>query len=218
VGPPLNDAEVQLAKIVLCHPELAPRVALLLPHLDNLELRGFVARLLDALVRFHDLPPREALAKVPVRRGGQLVALADRVRLDGPDRIIGLATAISMVEAMSRDFLERQVLEGRLGALQPLLAAADADDNHEERKRLLHEQKALVAGIQALEKPTPPLLPAVERIFAALPAPIASGDPAETPSEAPLAPVVPLPTRAPVAPAVVEDPPWGGDDDDPWAV
>jgi DNA primase len=215
VGPPLNDIEVQLAKIVLCHPELAPRVALLLPHLDNLELRGFVERLLDALVRFHDLPPREALAKVPVRRGGQLVALADRVRLDGPDRVIGLATAISMVEAMSRDFLERQVLEGRLGALQPLLAAADADDNHEERKRLLHEQKALVAALQAMEKPTPPLLPAVERVVAALPAP------APRPAAAvPLAAVVPLPTppRAPIAPAEVEDPPWGGDDDDPWAV
>jgi hypothetical protein len=36
---------------------------------------------------------------------------------------------------------------------------------------------------------------------------------------APLAEVLPLPT-APrvVVPAVVEDPPWGGDDDDPWAV
>lgn len=211
VGPPLNDTEVQLAKIVLCHPELAPRVALLLPHLDNLELRGFVERLLDALVRFHDLPPREALAKVPVRRGGQLVALADRVRLDGPDRVIGLATAISMVEAMSRDFLERQVLEGRLGALQPLLAAADADDNHEERKRLLHEQKALVAALQAMEKPTPPLLPAVQRVVAALPPPAAA--PVVT---AALAEVVPLP--AALVPAVVEDPPWGGDDDDPWAV
>jgi len=228
-GPPLNDTEVQLAKIVLCHPELAPRVALLLPHLDNLELRGFSGRLLDALVRFHDLPPREALAKVPVRRGGQLVALADRVRLDGPDRVIGLATAISMVEAMSRDFLERQVLEGRLGALQPLLAAADADDNHEERKRLLHEQKALVAAVQALDRPTPPLLPVVERVVAALPAPSSpsSSSPPSPPAhghgpapDAPLAPVVPLPTaaRAPIAPAVVEDPPWGGDDDDPWAV
>jgi DNA primase len=217
VGPPLNDSEIQLAKIVLCHPELAPRVALLLPHVDNLELRGFVERLLDALVRFHDLTPREALAKVPVRRSGQLVALADRVRLDGPDRVIGLATAISMVEAMSRDVLERQVLEARLGALQPLLAAADADGNHDERKRLLHEQKALVAALQAMDKPTPPLLPTVQRTIAALAAPSA---PPAAAGPAPPAIATSLstsPTRAPAAP-VVDDPPWGADDDDPWAV
>lgn len=205
-GPPLSDLEVQVAKIVLCHPELAPRVALLMPHLDNLELRGFVERLLDALVRFFDLPPREALAKVPVRREGQLVALADRVRLDGPDRVIGLATALSMVEAMSRDFLERQVLEARLGALQPLVAAADADDNHGERKRLLAEQRALVAALQALDRP-PGAPPAVVVVPAAVAPPMLL-----PPRSAPVPPSDP-PTETPAA----VDPPWGGDDDDPWA-
>jgi hypothetical protein len=198
-----------------------------MPHLDNLELRGFVERLLDALVRFFDLPPREALAKVPVRREGQLVALADRVRLDGPDRVIGLATAISMVEAMSRDFLERQVLEARLGSLQPLLAAADADDNHGERKRLLAEQRALVAALQALDRP--PGAPLASLGVVAAPALVSSSSrslppalssperspPAVLPSTAAVAP--PLEAAAPPTVEAVElDPPWGGDDEDPW--
>jgi DNA primase len=227
-GPPLSDLEVQVAKIVLCHPELAPRVALLMLHLDNLELRGFVERLLDALVRFFDLPPREALAKVPVRREGQLVALADRVRLDGPDRVIGLATAISMVEAMSRDFLERQVLEARLGSLQPLLAAADADDNHGERKRLLAEQRALVAALQALDRP--PGAPLASLGVVAAPALVSSSSrslppalssperspPAVLPSTAAVAPPMAAAAAPPTVEAVELDPPWGGDDEDPW--
>ena len=225
-SPPLNDLEVQLAKIVLCHPELAPRVALLIPHLECREFIAFVGRLLDALVRFHDLPPREALAKVPVARAGQLIGLADRVRLDGPDRVIGLSTALSMLEAFTRDLLERQSLEHRLGALQPLLSGADTDADHDERKRLLHEQKALVAALQALDTPVPPPLSrTVQKVMAALPPspmlalpsapspqPEASSPPM-TPSQAP--PHAPSPV---LVPTVVDDPPWAGDDDDPWAV
>lgn len=219
----LNDLEVQLAKIVLCHPELAPRVALLIPHLESREFVAFVGRLLEALVRFHDLPPREAIAKVQVVRAGQLVGLADRVRLDGPDRVIGLSTALSMLEAFTRDLLERQGLEARLGALQPLLAGADTDQNHEERKRLLHEQKALVAGLQALDTPAPPpMAQAVHKVMAALP-PTFLLNPPTSPSSAssPTLPVdsAPSPGASPtVSPALVDDPPWAGDDDDPWAV
>lgn len=228
---------MQLAKIVLCHPELAPRVALLAPHLDNTELKGFVDRLLDKLVRFYDLPPREALAKVPVARTGQLIGLADRVRLDGPDRVLGLSTAMSMLEEISRDYLERHALEGRLGALQPLLAAADADDDNDERKRLLAEQRAIVAALQALDHPMSRTAAVVERVVAALPAPQvapvpsaassgSSGSPLVSvtmPSPTVLVPddVVPAapvrPTSRPPTPA--DDPPWAGDiDDDPWAV
>ena len=234
-GPPLNDTEIQLAKIVLCHPELAPRVALLMPHLDNTELKGFIDRLIEALVRFYDLPPREALAKVPVTRTGQLVGMADRVRLDGPDRVIGLSTGISMIEAMTRDVFERQTLEARLGALQPLLKAADEDEDDAARKRLLHEQKALVVALQAVDTPAPPLKALVSKAVQALPP-----SPTETSAPMTTTPLTPLPTtttttthtmtapradapasRAPTAPpdvVVDDDPPWGGDDDDPWAV
>ena len=240
VGPPLDDTEVQLAKIVLCHPELAPRVALLEPHLENRELKGFVARLVDALVRFYDLPPREALAKVPVAPKGQLIGLADRVRLDGADRVIGLSTATSMVEAISRDFLETHVLQGRLGALQPLLAAADADGDNEERKRLLVEQKAILCALQAIDAP-PRVMPAlVQRVVQALPPPppsttsttsttsSAAPMPAHAPTPAlvpddvvPAAPLRPVAPSRPPTPVITDDgdPPWAGDlDDDPWAV
>ena len=232
-SPPLNDLEVQLAKIVLCHPELAPRVALLMPHLESREFIAFVGRLLDALVRFHDLPPREAIAKVPVARAGQLIGLADRVRLDGPDRVIGLSTALSMLEAFTRDLLERQSLEHRLGALQPLLSGADTDADHEERKRLLHEQKALVAALQALDTPVPPpLARTVHKVMAALPPSpllaLASAPSPQPEASSPSSPSV-APTHAPsyapphappavLVPTVVDDPPWAGDDDDPWAV
>ena len=209
---------------MLCHPELAPRVALLAPHLDNTELKGFIERLIEALVRFFDLPPREALAKVPVTRTGQLVALADRVRLDGPDRVIGLSTGISMIEAMTRDFLERQSLEARLGALQPLLKAADEDADDVARKRLLHEQKALVVALQALDTPAPPLKALVSRTVASLPAPssaavtqmVALSTATTTMAAAPSPPTAPAPAADTID--VEEDPPWGGDDDDPWAV
>ena len=230
-GPPLNDTEVQLAKIVLCHPELGPRVALLQDHLDNHELKRFVGRLVDALVRFFDLPPREALAKVSVLPTGQLIGLADRVRLDGADRVIGLSTATSMVEAISRDFLERHVLEGRLGAVQPLLAAADADDDHVERKRLLVEQRAIVAALQAFDTPTSSMPKLVQRVVASLPLATQSVSPLVTFVPAPsvalvpddVVPAAPLrPVSTPPRPMVHDehaDPPWAGDlDDDPWAV
>lgn len=235
-SPPLNDTEVQLAKIVLCHPELAPRVALLAPHLDSYELKAFVTRLVDALVRFFDLPPREALSKVPVARTGQLVPLADRVRLDGPDRVLGLSTALSMVEAISRDFLERHVLEARLGAVQPLLAAADADGDNEERKRLLVEQKAIVSALQAFDAPTKPMPALVARVVEALPPPstppssplvsvtLPAAPAALVPDDVvPAAPVRPItqPPRHTSQPSHDDpaDPPWAGDlDDDPWAV
>ncbi len=218
-SPPLDDVEVQLAKIVLCHPELAPRVALLEGHVDNAELKRFVERVVDALVRFHDVPPREALTRVPVQPRGQLVALADRVRLDGPDRTIGLSTAVSMVEAISRDLLERNAVEARLGALQPRLSAADERGDHDERKRLLAEQRALVAALQVFDAGpaaaplATPVLRVIEGVRAA---------PSPPPSAlSPSSPVAALPSSSSssgphgVVPPVDEpDPSWSGEDDD----
>ena len=169
---PLNDTEVQLAKIVLCHPELAPRVGLLSASLKNAELVSFVDRLVDALVRFHDVAPRDALTKVAVAPRGELVALADRVRLDEPDRVIGLTTAMSMLDAISIHLLERSALEARLGALQSMLSAADGRGDHDERKRLLAEQRAIVAVLQGMDAApgARPLAAAVARAVDALPA------------------------------------------------
>lgn len=234
---PFNDIEVQLAKIVLCHPELAPRVALLAPQLESPELKRFVESLVDALVRFHDVAPRDALPRVPVSPRGQLIALADRVRLDGPDRTLGLQTAMSMLEGISSDLLERSSLEARLGALQPALARADEASDNVERKRILLEQKALVASLQALDGTTPktkPLAIAVGRVVEQLPAHDAPAEPpsffskphlqnvqeAEVlPPESPSRPALaPHPTTSTPSSAP-EEPPWAGDpDDDPWAV
>ncbi len=223
--PAFNDIEVQLAKIVLCHPELAPRVALLLPHVQSVELKRFVGAVVDGLVRFHDVAPREVLPRVAVSPRGHLIAIADRVRLDGPDRTLGLTTALSMVEAISADFLERHSLEARLGALQPALARADEAQDHTERKRLLNEQKAIVAALQALDAPgiAKPLRASVARVVDALPAPptpppsvfthVAAAPPAPPAMESAMA------VRVPADSILPEEPPWAGDaEDDPWAV
>ena len=228
---PLNDTEVQLAKIVLCHPELAPRVGLLAPSLKSSELTAFVDRLVDALVRFHDVTPREALTKVAVAPRGQLVGLADRVRLDGPDRVIGLTTAMSMLDAISRDMLERSALEARLGSLQTMLSAADGRGDHDERKRLLGEQRAIVAALQGMESgPARPLAAAVVRAVQSLPAPTTSdASPRVGEAPPPTAPVASAPVAsAPVAsaPGAASDtddapaePPWASDpEDDEWIV
>ncbi len=219
---PLNDTEVQLAKIVLCHPELAPRVGLLAPSLKSSELTSFVDRLVDALVRFHDITPREALTKVAVSPRGQLVGLADRVRLDGPDRVLGLTTAMSMLDAISRDMLERSALEGRLGSLQTMLSAADGRGDHDERKRLLGEQRAIVAALQGMEPGAPrPLAAVVGRALRALPAAVEAAGPeailaGPTPGE-PDAETADAETPGPVdEPA---EPPWARDpEDDEWIV
>jgi DNA primase catalytic core len=224
--PPLNELEVQLAKIVLCHPELAPRVGLLSSVLSHAELGSFVARVIDALVRFHDIAPREALTKVAVAPRGQLVVLADRVRLDGPDRVLGLTTAMSMLDAITRHFLERTALEERLGALQVRLADADAKGDHDDRKRLLSEQRALVAAMQALAEPPRPLraLVASTTTTARLsPSPSSSPSslPAPSPAATNAAAVAPVAGSALVAEimddervAVVDEPPWAVDSDD----
>jgi DNA primase len=223
---PLNDTEVQLAKIVLCHPELAPRVGLLTPSLKSGELTGFVERLVDALVRFHDVAPREALTKVAVAPRGQLVALADRVRLDGPDRVIGLTTAMSMLDAISRDLLERSALETRLGALQSMLSAADGRGDHDERKRLLTEQRAIVAALQGMDAGGPqPLALLVARTVEALPALEPPAPARQLPAPA-LHVVVDESAASPATEdggqdsgAVREEPPWPGDpEDDEWSV
>jgi len=228
----LSDTEVQLAKIVLCHPELAPRVGLLSSCLTSPELRGFVKRMIDALVRFHDVSPREALTKVAVSPSGQLVALADRVRLDGPDRVIGLSTALSMVEAIAVELLERSAVEVRLGALRTALGAADTRGDHDERKRLLTEQRALVATLQAMDG-VPARPRAIARVvedvagtliptLAAPPAGLGAA-PAGASGVAPLvAPAVASPAPAPSPSFVVaadagDEHPYAGDpEDDSW--
>ncbi|MDP2344912.1 MAG: DNA primase [Deltaproteobacteria bacterium] len=242
--PAFNDVEVQLAKIVLCHPELAPRVALFMPHLESVELKRFVSAVVDGLVRFHDVAPREVLPRIAVSPSGHLIAMADRVRLDGPDRTLGLTTALSMVEAFSADFLERHQLEARLGAVQPALARADEAQDHSERKRLLNEQKAIVAALQALDAPPvqKPLRASVARVVDALPAHVPSEAPhafaAQLQSPPSISLVPPLQTTTtttttttePASPSSMaprsapdsmlpDEPPWAGDpEDDPWAV
>jgi hypothetical protein len=184
------------------------------------------------LVRFHDVSLCDVLPRIAVSPSGHLIAMADRVRLDGPDRTLGLTTALSMVEAFSADFLERHQLETRLGALQPAMARADEAQDHSERKRLLIEQKAIVAALQALDAPIvqKPLRASVARVVDALPA-AAQLPAAPLTLVPPLAPTTttepssPPPSSSAMAPRgaadslLPEEPPWAGDpEDDPWAV
>jgi hypothetical protein len=155
------------------------------------------------------------------------VALADRVRLDGPDRVIGLTTAMSMLDAISRDLLERSALESRLGALQSMLSAADGRGDHDERKRLLTEQRAIIAALQGMDAGGAlPIAVLVARTVEALPALAAAAAPPRQLPPPALHVVVDESAASPASPnggqdggPVREEPPWPGDpEDDEWSV
>ena len=198
---PFSDPEVMLAEALLTHPQLAARCGVLLPVLRNPELRGFVKRLIELLVRFHDEDPRALLPRVGMRPDGQLthrvvLRLKQAGGFERPDSYMSEATAARIIEDCILT-VDEKGLEGRLGELLGQLAAADERNDPGERKRIYEEQRAIEHALQALRSPTArPLAARVEAVLPAL-----------------------LPPGGPLEPTSVDDAPWAGDpDDDPWAV
>jgi DNA primase len=153
---PFSEPEVMLVEALLTHPHLAARCGVLVPALRNPELKRFIERLIELLVRFHDEDPRAVLARVAVRPDGQIRGVLLKVTQAGgfarPDTYLPEAAAARIVEDAILT-LDRKVLEVRLGELQGLLAAADERSDHGERKRILQEQAALVDALKALQAP-----------------------------------------------------------------
>lgn len=207
------------------HPHLAARCGVLAPALKNAELRGFIERLVELLVRYHDEDPRTVLARVPLSPNGRVRGVLLTVQQAGgfsrPDAYLSEATAARVVEDAILS-LDRRTLELRLGELQARMAEADATADHGERKRLLAEQAALVDAVKALgsARQAPPARPVLD--VAGSVADVSPDAPGAAMGAEPATPAAPtpgaLPTRddGPVAPP---EPPWAGEpDDDPFAV
>ncbi len=172
-----------LVEALLTHPHLAARCNVLVPALRNDELKRFIERLLELLVRFHDEDPRTVLTRVPMRGDGHIRGVVHKVAQAAglnemkpgaalfarPDAYLSEAAASRIIEdAMLR--LDRRVLELRLGELQELLAGADERGDHDERRRVLAEQALLVDALQALGNPAAraPNVAPPQRVGAAL--------------------------------------------------
>lgn len=198
-----TDAERSLALALLTHPLLAPRCGVLSDALRNPELRGFVGRLTEALVRFHDLAPKDALQRVKMPRNSVLFELVRKVMEAGafeePDRLLSEHAAAAIIEDFVRRFDQRPLKE-QLAEVQRAMAASEERGDHEAWRQLEVQQRALIASLRELEEGLP-AAPAV----AALPPPPAPETPASLTlirggrgesSEAPPAEDLPAPERS----------------------
>lgn len=224
-APSFTEPEILLVEALLMHPHLAARCGVLVPALKNLELKGFIERLVELLVRFHDEDPRGILSRVPLSPNGQVRNVLLKVQQAGgfsrPDSYLTEVAAARIVEDAILS-LDRRTLELRLGEVQAQLAEADAAGDHGERKRILAEQAALVDAIKALSAPPASAPPRGGAVAAAALLPAALPSPGPEPAAA-----------MPHGPGGADEsdhgpevdaepppePPWAGEpDDDPFAV
>lgn len=212
---PFTDAERTIARVVLLYPEVAPMCGVLVEEMRNAELKSFIGRLLDELVRRHDADPRTVVKGVGVRPGSEIAELAaDIQRRNGfadPRLVMPEQRAVQLVEELILS-LDRRVVAARLQEVGRALAAADERKDEAAVKVFLAEQQVLVRAVRELDgavggpaDPTPaaPLAAVVPLV---LPAP-----PAPPPDEAPPAPSSTTAVHEPDAPWDDEDP-----EDDPW--
>ena len=166
-APVWTDSEKRLARALLCHPQLVPRVGVLTDALDNRELRGWIKRLTEALVRHHQEDPHQLVLRVPIAKDGVVVTLSSGVHQAGgfshPGSYFTEESSAQIIEDAVA-VIDRRLLEKRLGEVQPTIAEAGARGDHSELKRLLTEQTGLVRQLQGRAPvPTPlaALIPAM---------------------------------------------------------
>lgn len=220
-----TEAERLLAMALMMHPLLVPRCGVLLEGLKNAELKDFIERLSDALVRYHDWEPQKVLLEhVHARRGSGLfqvfAEVYQRKGFDDPGRIISEHAAASTVD----DFLLRfdaRPLRERLREVQRAMAAAEEIEDHEEWKRLQSLQRVLIDELRPPDKDDDEA-PARQQRPALGPAPTPPTPP-QLEEHVPMAPIVELRPAAKTPPSppvsfgevsdVSDDPAW---DDDGW--
>lgn len=146
-----TDAERSLALALLTHPLLAPRCGVLVESLRNAELRGFVERLSEALVRFHDLDPAEVLRRVAMPRQSVLFELVRKVLEAGafeePSRLLSEQAATSIIDDFVRKYDERS-LEEQLAEVQRAMAALPEQEAHAQWRELELQQRALIVSLR----------------------------------------------------------------------
>lgn len=163
-----TDAERSLARALMTHPDLAPRVNPLLDALKNHELRGWVRRLIQALVDYEHTDAAEVLQKVPISRGTLAEIAAEIFRRGGfaqPEEIISRRSAIAILNDYTSRF-DSRTLEEQLAEVQRAINVASERDDLETWRRLQLQAGAIVSSIrsrQGRELPPPstgPQLPA----------------------------------------------------------
>jgi DNA primase len=206
--PPWRPAERLLAKALLAHPLLVPRCGVLTEGLRNAELKGFIERLSEAVVRHHELPPQEVLQKVPLERESEIFSLVRDMFQSGgfqdPERYFAFSSAAQTIE----DFLmfhDKRPIAARLVEVQRAIEAAEEAGDDEARIRLQKQHMSLreernrrrdepeaVPALQAAEPedhaeepaPEPEPAPADPRPDAAAPPPVDAFDAPDDPWDA----------------------------------
>ncbi|MFZ9887602.1 MAG: hypothetical protein ACO3JL_08870, partial [Myxococcota bacterium] len=218
-----SEAERLLATALLVHPLLVPRCGVLLEGLRNPELRDFIERLNDALVRFHDLEPHKVLLEhVHARRGSALFELLVEVHrrkgFEEPHRVFSESAAAETIDDYLLRFDARPFRE-RLRDVHRAMAEAERAEAHDDWRRLQGLQRVLVDALRPLERgeEAQRALPESRPLMALSPPTPAILDDAEPAA----APVIPLHRTAPSSSTATTTPiiePNSDDEDwdDPW--
>ncbi len=179
-------AERGLVTALICHPQLAPRCGVLLEGMRNPELRHFLSHLTDALVRFHNLAPREVLLKVQVPPGSPVIQVLQEVYfqrgMDMNTTFLSEGAAAEMIEAYVAT-LEKRGLMTKLKELQRGIEAATERGDLQAAETLMKSQQVVVAGLKRAEEAeeSPALPPSRARLRLVEPSELQEGDEAATP-------------------------------------
>ncbi len=219
-APRWTEAERFLVTALIAHPLLVPRCGVLLEGLRNPQLKDFIERLSDALVRYHDWEPHKVLLEhVHARRGSALFDILAqfhrRKGFDDPQRIISEHDAAEAIDDYLLRFDARPLRE-RLREVQRAMAEAEHANDHDEWKRLQGLQRVLIDELRPPESADdkPRLLPAAAAEGSTPPTPALLEEP--QPPSAPVVELRPPPSREPESwgqGAPADDPAW---DDDGW--
>src|SRR5690606_38374963 len=133
-----------------------PRCGVLLEGLRNPQLKDFIERLSDALVRYHDWEPHKVLLEhVHARRGSALFDILAEIHrrkgFDDPQRIISEHAAAEAIDDYLLRFDARPLRE-RLRDVQRAMAEAERLEDHDDWKRLQGLQRVLVDELRPPEK------------------------------------------------------------------
>jgi DNA primase len=164
-----KDTETLLAQAVLSHPLLAPRCNVLMDDLRNPELKRLLQALIDALVRFHDLPPQDLLPKVAVPNTVTLVSIIKQMHQGTAgqlDRFMTVHAANAAIDDFLRSY-DARPLEERLRQVSRAIVEVNEGQDLDQFRRLQNEKRALMTAMRMQQRPgelpapaATPLLPA----------------------------------------------------------
>ena len=148
---PMTDGERTIVRIVLLYPEVAPLCGAILGEMRNEEVRGFIARVIDALVAQPDGDARKIVGQVGVRPGSEIAEIAAEIHRRGgfkdPHLVMSEQRAVEMIEELMLH-LDRRVIEQRL---REVSRALDEGTPEPAAKALMTEMRVLVRALQDID-------------------------------------------------------------------